>query len=199
MGGDGEAEADHHAAGVALDGGVEVALAAAEIDDLVELAGDLGLGHAEDGTVHEDVLATGHLGMEACADLQKGADAAAGTDLTCGGAGDLAEELEQRALAGTVAADDADDIALLDLEADVLQGPYIVARALDGTVVGVADAEIGVFFMSYVDRPPAVEVVAECLGGDKAEAVLLAYIIKFYGCWHTLKSMVVNGRGYGRD
>ena len=41
--------------------------------------------------------------------------------------------------------------------------------------------------------------MSEGLDGDKAEAVLLAYVIKFYGCWHTLKSMVVNGRDYGRD
>ena len=35
---------------------------------------------------------------------------------------------EQRALAGAVAADDADDLARLDLERDVLQRPEVLQR-----------------------------------------------------------------------
>ena len=40
--------------------------------------------------------------------------------------GDAAQDLEQRALAGTVAADDADDLALLDLEAHILERPELL-------------------------------------------------------------------------
>ena len=51
-----------------------------ELDDLVELAADLRRAHAEDGAVEEDVLAAGQLGVEAGADLEQRADAAADAD-----------------------------------------------------------------------------------------------------------------------
>jgi hypothetical protein len=38
------------------------------------------------------------------------------------------ENLEQSGLAGAVSADDADDVARVDVEADVLEGPYGLAR-----------------------------------------------------------------------
>ena len=40
------------------------------------------------------------------------------------GGGDAAQDLEQGALAGAVAADDAEHFAALDLEGDVAQGPH---------------------------------------------------------------------------
>ena len=76
VGGDGEPEAHLHAARVALDGRVEELLDLRELDDLVELAGDLGPPHAEDRAAQVDVLAAGQLGVEAGADLEQGADAA---------------------------------------------------------------------------------------------------------------------------
>jgi len=91
--------------------------------------GDLLTGHAEDGTIEVDVLATGHLLVEAGADLKEGADAAVGFDGAGGGAGDLGEELEEGGFAGSVLADDADDIALLDFEVDVAKGPDVVGGA----------------------------------------------------------------------
>ena len=80
VGGDGEGQADAHAAGVALDGGVDKLLDAGEGDDLVELAVDLGFAHAEDGAVEVDVVAPGQLGMEAGADLEQAGDATAQLD-----------------------------------------------------------------------------------------------------------------------
>ena len=50
-------------------------------------------------------------------------DAAVQVDLAGGGLGDAAEDFEQRAFARAVAADDADDVAPLDVEADVLERP----------------------------------------------------------------------------
>ena len=47
-------------------------------------------------------------------------------DAARGRLGDAAEDLQQRALARAVAADDADDLALLDLEGDVLQRPELL-------------------------------------------------------------------------
>ena len=46
-------------------------------------------------------------------------------DVALGRLGDRDEDLEQRALARAVAADDADDLALLDLERDVSQRPEL--------------------------------------------------------------------------
>ena len=67
--------------------------------------------HAEDGAVEVDVLAAGELGVEAGADFEQAADAAAEVDAAGGRLGDAAEDFEQRDLAGAVAADDADDLA----------------------------------------------------------------------------------------
>ena len=61
--------------------------------------------------------------MKTGADLEQARDAAAQHDAALRRLGDAAEDLEQRALAGTVAADDADDLAPLDLEAHILERP----------------------------------------------------------------------------
>ena len=79
--------------------------------------------HAEDRAVEEDVFAAGQFGVKAGADLEQAGDAAAQHDPPLGRLGDAAQDLEQRALAGAVAADDAQDLALLDLEADILERP----------------------------------------------------------------------------
>ena len=70
-----------------------------ERDDLVELAVDLGLRHAEDRAVEVDVLAAGQLGVKAGADLQQRGDPAAEPDAPVGRLGDPAEDLQQRPLA----------------------------------------------------------------------------------------------------
>ena len=65
------------------------------------------------------------------------ADAAANLGPAGGRLGDAGEDLQQRDLAGAVAADDADDLAFADLEGDVLQGPkcFIFGTAEDGREV----------------------------------------------------------------
>ena len=110
---DGEGEAHIHAGGIALDRRVEELLDLGKGDDLVEFPADLGAAHAEDRAVEIDVLAAGQFGMKAGADFQQARDAAAQGDAPGGRLGDAAEDLEQRALAGAVAADDAEDLALL--------------------------------------------------------------------------------------
>ena len=72
-----EREPHVHAARVPLDRRVEERRHAGEVDDLGQLARDLAASHAEDGAVQVDVLAAGQLGMEARADLEQAADAAA--------------------------------------------------------------------------------------------------------------------------
>ncbi len=169
MGGDSEGQAGVHAAAVLLDRRVEEALDLAEGDDLVELGPHLGPRHAEDRAVEVDVLPAGKLGVEAGADFQQAADAAVEFDVAGRGLGDAGKDLEQRALARAVSADDADDFALFDLEADVLQGPEAVVV---GEALAVAQS---------LHRPPyeAAEGVAQGLVLEHAprsgtDAVLLA-------------------------
>ena len=132
----GEAQTDSHSRGITFDRGVDITFATGEIDDLVQLGLDLITRHAKDSAVHEDILTPRHLPVEACADLKKGANTTVGTDSAGRGACDAAEELQQRTLAGTVLADDADHIALLDLEIDVAQRPDVFGVAACRSIIG---------------------------------------------------------------
>ena len=180
VGCDGKAEADGHTRAVTLYWGVNISLTTREINDLIELATSLLTSHTHDGTVHEDVFPASHLGMKSCTYLEEGGDAPTDAYLTRAWTGDSGEELKEGGLACTVLADDADDVALLNLEVDVLQSPDIVAMAFVGAVVGLTDLQVWVFFSKYVHRPPAVEIVGDGAGGDKPQTVLLADIFKFY-------------------
>ena len=53
------------------------ALDARELDDVVELAANLGAPHAENRAVQIDVVAAGQLGMKARADFEQRPEAAA--------------------------------------------------------------------------------------------------------------------------
>ena len=158
---DGEPEAYGHAAAVALHGGVQVAFAAAEVYDFVELAGNFGAAHAHDGAVHVDVLAAGHFRVEPGAHFEEARDAAPCADGAGGGGGHAAEQLEERALAGAVTPDDSHDVALFHLEVDVLEGPHVFACALVRAVVDFAHLEVGVLAAQHLGLPEPVQVVAE--------------------------------------
>ena len=181
---DGEAETDGHTRTITLDWGIDISLAAAEVDDLIQFGLDLAAGHAEDGAVHEDILPPGHLAMEAGADLEEGADTSVGTDSAGRRACDAGKELQEGRFSGAVLADDANDVALLDLEVDIAQRPDVLGVALGGTVVGLADLEIWVLFAEDVGDPEAADVVAQGLSGDQAQAVLLGDVFKFNCCTH---------------
>ncbi len=168
VGGDGERQAHVHTAGVALDGSVDELLHTGKVHNFIELAVDLILAHAEDGAVEKHVLAPGQLGVEAGADLQQAADAPLDLDHAAGGRGDAREDLEQRGLAGAVAPDDAQRLALLHGEGDVIQRQDGLTDALE--VVALPDAGVGVGLVAQA-RPPAVEVAAEGAGADDAEVI----------------------------
>jgi hypothetical protein len=61
--------------------------------------------------------------VEPGTDFEEAADAAADHDAPLGGLGDSRQDLQQRALAGSVAADDSDNLAFADFEGDVPQRP----------------------------------------------------------------------------
>ena len=196
MRGNCDTEADGHAGRVALYRRIDIALAAGEVDDLIELARDLGLGHAHDRTVHVDVLAAHHFRMEAGADFEERGDAASGPDGAGGGRSDAREELQERRLAGTIAADDADHIALLNLEVDVLERPDAFARALARAIVGLSNLQVWIFTAKNFRLPKAIEVVANRPRRNEAEAVLLGNVIEFDSC-HSFSHVEVEKVGGG--
>jgi hypothetical protein len=127
---DRESEPDLHPARVALDRRVEELLDAGELDDRVELALDLGAAHAQDRAVQVDVLAAGQLRVEAGADLEQRADPPAQLGAALRRLGDPREQLQERALAGAVRADQAEHLALLHLERDVAERPDVAVLGL---------------------------------------------------------------------
>ena len=79
--------------------------------------------HAENRPVEIDVLASGELGMKASADLEQAGNATGDGDAPVARLGDARQDLQERGLAGAVAADDPENLTFADLEADILQGP----------------------------------------------------------------------------
>ena len=85
----------------------------------------VGGGEAEHLAAHDRVLRAAEVGVEAEAELEQRGDAAADAEAALGRLRGAGEDLEQRALAGAVGADDADRLAGGDLEADVAQHPAL--------------------------------------------------------------------------
>ena len=83
--------------------------------------------HAEDRGVEVDVVAAGELRVEAGAGRDQAGDPAAGEHLAGVGPHHAVDQLEQRALAGAVEPHQADRLALLDGEGDVVDGQEGVA------------------------------------------------------------------------
>src|SRR6266508_3721641 len=123
MRGDCEPEPDVHPARVALRGRVEEHADLRELDDLVEAAVDLGATHTQDRSAQVDVLPPGELRMEPRANLEQRAESARDPYAAGCRLGDSRKDLEQRALARPVPADDPHDLAGLDIEGDVSEGP----------------------------------------------------------------------------
>ena len=128
---DSEREAQEHAGRVVLHRRVDESLDVGERDDFVELARLPGARMPEDGAAQEDVLAAGQLGVKARADLEQRTDTAAHLHPALGRIGDAGEDLEQRALAGAVSADEADDFPGFQIERHVAQRPERVGRLRD--------------------------------------------------------------------
>ena len=66
--------------------------------------------------------------MEPRSHFQQAGDAAFDSDFAAGGRGNPGEDSQQSALARAIAANDAEDFALFDLKADILQSPDGVGR-----------------------------------------------------------------------
>jgi len=173
---DGEGEPHVHAAGVALDGGVdEFRLDFGERDDLVEVSVDVGLGHAEDRAVEVDVFPPREFRMKACPHFKQARHVAAHLYNSFCGSRYLGKDLEERRFACAVAADDAQALALLDFEVDVLERPEPFS---------LADARFLVYFGPRVGLAlefcgPALDVLPEASVAYDAEAVLFGKVLYF--------------------
>jgi len=126
MRGHGEREAHVHAAGVVLHLRIDEPLHLGEVHDLVELRCDLGSPHAEDRAAQEDVLPSRQIRMKPRSHLEQRPHSALEIDLSRRRLDDARQDLEQRALAGPVATDDADDLAVRDVERDVVERPELL-------------------------------------------------------------------------
>src|SRR5574340_1850086 len=82
-----------------------------ELDDLVEAARHLALRQPEHDPVDEHVLAAGNLGVKAGAQLDQRRDPARHRQRPAARLGDAGDELEHRALARAVSADDPERLS----------------------------------------------------------------------------------------
>lgn len=130
---DGKGHAHHHAGGVGfnrlLDEGADIG----EFFDLGELAIHLVAADAENGAGEVDILAARKLGVEARTEFEERGDAAADVTLAFGGLERAGENLQEGALTGAVATDDAEGLAFRDAERDVAHGGD-VGRVVVGDV-----------------------------------------------------------------
>ena len=122
-GGDAEGQAHLHAAGVHAHRLVDIVADFGKGFDFRHQAGDFFDAVAEQLPGHEGVLPAGEIGVEAHAEFEQRSHAAGDVHAAGGGLGGAGDHLEQGALAGAVDADDADRLAGVDGEVDVLQHP----------------------------------------------------------------------------
>ena len=128
MDGHRQSQAQLHARGIMADGQIHEAVHLGEGDDVVIFLADLGARHAEDGAAQIDVLMPGKIFVKTGADFEQHADAAAHRSGAYRRVGDAGEDLQQRALAGAIMAENADHLALFDVEADIVERPEMGRR-----------------------------------------------------------------------
>src|SRR5829696_381459 len=125
MSGDGECQAQAHAARVTLHRRIHELLDLCKGDDLVKLGSRFRALHAKHRAVEIYVLPPGQLRVESGAHLEQRTNASPQTNLAYSRGGDSGKNLQQRALTRPVVTDDSKGLALPDLEADVAQRPEL--------------------------------------------------------------------------
>ena len=118
---DGEGEPGHHPGGVVLQLQVREPLELRELEDGVEALARLPPAEPEQDAVQNHVLSSGHLRVEADAELDERCHPSGHSHPARVGPVDAGENLQQRALARSVAADDAEELAFVHVERHVLE------------------------------------------------------------------------------
>ncbi len=158
---EGVAESKSHPQAVGSDGAVEGIANSSELsDDIHSVVGGFARNAAHHQTI-EGILASGLDGIEAGVRIQQLDVGGAGFDRASGGAEDPGGEVHEGALAGSVEPDDAEHLASMDGEMDILKGPEF-AGAEGGRGVwrppirpdvrdGIAQGETGVAAEAFPD------------------------------------------------
>jgi hypothetical protein len=124
-----KAEPHAHPGGVVLQLQIDELLQLGEGNDFVEPLARLLARETEHDGVDHDVVARGQVWVEANPQLDERRE----TPAHLNGAGvdcvDPSQTLEQRGLSAAVAADDAEELAVLDLEAHIVECPQRVVAA----------------------------------------------------------------------
>ncbi len=136
MDGDREGEPHLHAAGVVLQLLVGEVLQLGEGDDAVDAPVQLGAGQAQYGAVEVDIFSCRQLRVEAHAEFEERRHGAVDVHRAAVRRVDARQHLEQRRLARAVVADDAEELALGDVEGDVVEGVQVVVARRAARVGG---------------------------------------------------------------
>lgn len=119
---DSEGEPQHHAARIGADRQVQKLAQLAELLDIGDDRLGLLVVAAEHDAAHADVVIARGVGVHAHREVEKRGHAALDRHLASSGWIDAAEHPQERRLAGPVAADEADPVAVARLEAHLVQG-----------------------------------------------------------------------------
>ncbi len=120
---DGEGEPRIHAARVRLHRTIDEFVDVGKAQDVVHAGRHLRRRHSVNRRRELDVFPPGEFGIESRAELEDRGDAATHGDASRRRPQRARDQLQQRRLAGAVAAQDADRLARLDRERDVAQRP----------------------------------------------------------------------------
>lgn len=71
MGGDSKSQPHGHTRRITFHWSIDIFLHTGESHNLIQLAGNLRLGHPHDGTIHINILPSCHFGMKACTHFQQ--------------------------------------------------------------------------------------------------------------------------------
>ena len=172
-----------HPAAVALDGGVDVSLHLAVIDNFVESAADLPFTHSKYRPVEVYVFPARKFGMEACSDFQQGCDSTFDPDLSGGGMGDPGEEFQECAFPGAVFTNDGHGLTLADGEVDILEAVHDISLSFHRPVVQLTHFEERVRFAHHAGHH-AMEIATEGAGADLSKPIEFREVTDFDNVFH---------------
>ena len=140
-GGSGKSQPNAHARRIGANRHVQIVAELGERGDLVDALAHVARVDAHIHAAQDDVLLAGHVGVHADIDVEERRDPSRSHQFTPAGTIDAGQYLEQRGLAGAVEADQADPIALLDAEIEVVERAHVdaverVAREIAARRVG---------------------------------------------------------------
>ena len=125
---DGERQPHRHAAGVGFHGLIDELADLGEFLDLRKLRVDLLAGEPQNRGVEVDVSRPVNSGLKPAPSSSSAATRPRTSNVAVGGMKNAGDDLQQRAFAGAVLADDAEGLAALDLEADIVERREVVVE-----------------------------------------------------------------------